>query len=187
MIKAGDDLARLIGERAERRSGTASRRRAGAGPEDRLQGRGPHRRSQDHHAVGARDRAGGGSPEGPEAGRADPLRIGARGPQQAQRADCRAQAGLRHGQCRHRPVERGAPRRRGAGAAAAQGSRRQRRGAARQARCHRPADHRQLRPPLAARHDRRGDRRGWPPGDARPARRSRPVRPHPAGDDQRLR
>ena len=62
-----------------------------------------------------------------------------------------------------------------------------RRGAAGEARRDRADDHRQLRPPVAARHDRRGDRLGRPAGDARPARQSRPVRPHADGHHLRLR
>ena len=56
--------------------------------------------------------------------------FGARGALAAQRADRRAPAGLRHGQCRHRPVQCRAERRRRTRPAAAGRSRRQRRGAA---------------------------------------------------------
>ena len=45
--------------------------------------------------------------------------------------------------------------------------------------------HRQFRPAVAARHGGRRHRRGRPAGAARPARQSRPVRPHPAGQHHR--
>ena len=89
-----------------RRARAARQRRAGDRAEDRLQGRGPQRRSRHGEAVGARHRARHGSAEGSAAGRADPVGVGARRAVPAQRADRRASAGLRHGQCRRRPVQR---------------------------------------------------------------------------------
>ena len=140
------------------------------------------------HALAARDRAGRRGPEGPAAGRADPVGIGARRALAAQRADRRASARLRHGQCRHRPVQCRRRGRRRARAAAAGRSRRQRRGAAGAAR----RDGRCVITDSFGRAWRRGTvgrrhRRGRPAGAARPARQSRPVRPHPAGQHHRLR
>ena len=56
-------------------------------------------------ALGARGRLAA-SRQGPATGRGDPVGIDARGALAAERADRRAPARLRHGQCRHRPVQR---------------------------------------------------------------------------------
>jgi coenzyme F420-dependent glucose-6-phosphate dehydrogenase len=50
---------------ADRRAGVAARRRAGAGAEDRVQGRGPHGRACDREALAARHRARRRGAEGP--------------------------------------------------------------------------------------------------------------------------
>jgi coenzyme F420-0:L-glutamate ligase/coenzyme F420-1:gamma-L-glutamate ligase len=107
MVKAGDDLASLIGERLTRRAGVARGDVLVLAQKIVSKAEGRMVEIATGEAVATRDRAWRRGPEGPAAGRADPVGIGARGALAAQRADRRAQARLRHGQCRHRPVERG--------------------------------------------------------------------------------
>ena len=70
------------------------------------------RRAGHRQAVGPRRRAGRRGRQGPAPGRGDPVGIHARGAQPPEPADRAAPARLRDGQCRHRPVQRGAGRRR---------------------------------------------------------------------------
>ena len=89
------------------------RRRAGRGAEDRLQGRGPHRRSRHRRAVGRRPIALAAEVDkDPRLVEVDPVGIAPRRALAAEPDDRRAPARLRHGQCRHRPVECRAGRRR---------------------------------------------------------------------------
>jgi Uncharacterized conserved protein len=93
MIKAGDDLARLIGERL---TGDLALRKATSWCWRRRSCPRPRAASSisRRDAVGARDRAGGRGAEGSAAGRADPVGIGEGGAQPAQRADRRASLGF---------------------------------------------------------------------------------------------
>lgn len=135
------------------------------------------------HGVAARDRPRRAGAQGRAAGRADPVRIGARRARLPRRADRRAPAGLRDGQRRGGPVQRCRCRRRRVRAPAAARSRRQRRAPARRVRVHRRrgcrgADQRQLWPPLA--RGGRGHRLRRPGSAPPPARPARPVRAHAA-------
>ena len=108
LIKAGDDLVELIASKsqAERRR-AAGTRRACRRAEDRLEGRGPHGRPCDDHALRAGDRPRGECRQGPATCRGHIVGVCSRRAGARQRADRRAQAWLHHGECRSGPIERG--------------------------------------------------------------------------------